>query len=98
MYLPKPISFEWDKGNINKNLVKHKITNEETEEIFFDKNKTQLKDILHSTKNEPRFLIIGKTKKEKILFVVYTIRNSKIRIISARNLNKKEFYLYEKTN
>lgn len=59
--LPRSIEFEWDKGNIDKNLIKHKITNTECEEIFFDKNKKILKDVLHSEKEE-RYIILGKTK------------------------------------
>lgn len=95
MRLPKPKSFEWDKGNIDKNLIKHKVSNIEAEEIFFDRNKIQLKDKLHSI-NEERFLIIGKTLKKRLLIAVYTIRNNKIRIISIRDTNKKEKTFYEK--
>ncbi|HIE24125.1 MAG TPA: BrnT family toxin, partial [Candidatus Korarchaeota archaeon] len=53
-------------------------------------------DKLHS-KEEERFILLGKTKKERVLFVVFTIRNDKIRIISVRDINKKERRLYEKT-
>ncbi|GAB4218695.1 MAG: BrnT family toxin [Candidatus Microgenomates bacterium] len=92
----KQIEFSWDKGNIDKNWTKHKVKNEEAEEIFFDNNKKILKDILHSNKEE-RFIILGKTKNNRLLFVVFTIRKNKIRIISARDVNKKEVKLYEKT-
>lgn len=95
MRLPEPESFEWDKGNIDKNLIKHKVSNLEAEEIFFDKNKIQSKDKLHSV-IEKRYLIIGKTLKERLLIAVYTIRNNKIRIISIRDINKKEKTFYEK--
>jgi hypothetical protein len=86
--------FEWDKGNKDKNWKKHHVKNEESEEAFFDEKKKILKDALHSGK-ETRYILLGKTKKKKILFIVFTIRNVKIRIISARNLNKKEVNLYE---
>lgn len=89
------LEFEWDNGNIKKN-IKHKIEDKESEEAFFDKNKQEYPDPEHS-KKEVRKIIVGKTKKGKILFIVYTIRNTKIRIISARDLNKrKEADLYEK--
>lgn len=88
--------FQWDNGNKDKNWIKHKITNEECEEVFFDQNKKIFKDILHSVK-EKRYILIGITKFKKLLLIVFTIRKNKIRIISARNLNKKEKKLYEKT-
>ncbi|OGH14240.1 MAG: hypothetical protein A2687_05955 [Candidatus Levybacteria bacterium RIFCSPHIGHO2_01_FULL_38_26] len=89
------LEFEWDKGNINK-PKKHGLTIEETEEVFFDNRKKTFKDKLHS-KGEERFRIVGETKKGKLLFVVFTKRKGKIRIISARKINKKEVYLYKKT-
>ena len=92
--IKEPHEFEWDKGNKDKNWLKHKVKNEECEEIFFDKKKKILKDVLHSGK-EKRFIILGKTKKERLLFVVLTIRNKKVRVISARDVNKKEVILYE---
>lgn len=90
------IKFQWDDGNKNKNWEKYKITDKEAEEVFFDKKKKIFKDRLHSDKEE-RFRILGKTKKEKLLFIAFAIRQGKIRIISARKINKKEVYLYEKS-
>ncbi len=90
----KPLAFDWNKGNIDKNK-KHNVDDKESEEIFFDKNKVIYRDVLHSNK-EKRWIIIGKTKKERLLFVVFTIRKNKIRIISARDINRKEVILYEK--
>ncbi len=87
------IEFEWDKGNTNKNFLKHRVRNEECEEIFFDPEKRILRDPLHSDK-EKRFIIIGQTKKRRILFIVFTTRKKKVRVISARDLNKKELHLY----
>lgn len=89
------LKFDWDKGNKNKNFRKHRVTDEECEEIFFDLGKKVAKDILHS-KKENRHILIGQTKKQRTLFVVCTIRKNLIRIISARDLNKKERKLYEK--
>lgn len=94
MDFKKSFEFEWDKGN-NEKPKKHGLTLGETEETFFDKNKVTFKDILHSGREE-RFRILGKTKKGKLLFVVFTKRNSKIRVVTARRINKKEVYLYEK--
>lgn len=94
--LSKPVIFQWDKGNIDKNLLKHKVTNEECEEVFFDKNKRIAKDIFHSDK-ENRYILLGKTKKGRILYMIFTIRNKKVRVISSRDINRKEKKLYEKT-
>lgn len=87
-------AFEWDKGNSGKNK-KHHVDDSEAEEIFFDQRKYIFKDTIHSGR-EKRLRIIGKTKNGRLLFVVFTIRGKKIRVISARDINKKEVYLYEK--
>jgi len=93
----KPLEFQWDKGNIIKNWKKHKVTNKECEEIFFDKNKKIAKDPVHSAK-EDRYILLGKTKTGRLLYTVFTLRNKKVRIISSRNINKKEKHLYEKSS
>lgn len=87
--------FEWDKGNLDKNTSKHNVANKETEESFLDENKVTFPDALHSS-NEERFRIIGKTEKGRLLFIVFTKRRKKVRIISARDINRKEVQLYEK--
>ena len=94
--LPDPIAFEWDEGNRDKNREKHGVSANEMEEVFFDADKRAYPDPKHSS-TEARSIIVGKTKKGRLLFVVYTIRDKKIRVISARDLNKKrEVDLYEK--
>ena len=90
-------AFEWDRGNKDKNLNKHRVTNEECEEVFFDFNKKIAVDGLHSG-TEERYILLGKTKSERCLFLIFTVRNDKVRIISARDLNRKEKSLYEKEN
>ena len=94
--IKEPIEFVWDKGNIDKNWERHQVTNRECEEIFFDENKKISKDVLHS-KKEKRYILLGKTKKDRLLLVIFTLRNRKVRIISARDINRKEVKLYEKT-
>ncbi len=87
--------FEWDAGNKEKSIMKHEVSNEECEQVFFDKNGLTFNDILHSG-SEERLRIVGKTKNNRLLFVVYTKRLDKIRVISARDVNKKERIFYEK--
>lgn len=89
------IEFEWDKRNNDKNWKKHKVSNQEAEEVFLDSNRFIFKDHLHSGKEE-RYRILGKTKEGRLLFIVFTKRVSKVRIISARDINKKEVLFYEK--
>lgn len=93
--LPEPIQFNWDEGNKGKNK-KHGVKDNESEEAFFDKSRKMFKDKLHSGK-EARYRIIGKTKEGRLLFIAFTVREKKIRIISARNINRKEVHLYEET-
>lgn len=93
--LKQPFEFEWDKGNIGKNK-KHRVSEQEAEQAFFDDRKVIYKDVLHS-KLEKRMIVLGKTKNDRLLYIVFTTRNSKIRIISARDINKKEVKFYEKT-
>ncbi len=95
--IPSPIAFEWDQFNQKKIWMKHKVSLEECEEAFFDPAKKIFQDVLHSS-TEPRHILLGKTKKQKILFIVFTLRKNRLRIISSRPLNKKEKPLYEKTN
>lgn len=86
--------FEWDTGNINKSFQKHGITPNEAEQVFLDNDILFLEDIKHSQK-EDRFEAIGKIIKGDILFLAFTVRKDKIRIISARKANKKERRRYE---
>ncbi|MDP2638125.1 MAG: BrnT family toxin [Candidatus Levybacteria bacterium] len=90
----KAFEFEWDKGNIDKNFKKHNVSNREAEEVFFDEKRFIFRDKLHSS-GEERLRIIGRTKEKRLLFVVFTKRGKKIRIISSRDINKREVYLYE---
>ncbi|OGI59972.1 hypothetical protein A2814_01555 [Candidatus Nomurabacteria bacterium RIFCSPHIGHO2_01_FULL_38_19] len=86
--------FEWDKGNKIKNLTKHKVSQDECEETFFDYNRKVQKDLLHS-RDEERYILLGQTKYKRLLYIIFTIRKEKVRVISARDINKKERKLYE---
>lgn len=85
--------FDWDKGNIDKSYLKHGVLPNQAEEAFLDEKAIILRDFKHSQK-ELRYLLIGKISTKKILLVVFTIRENKIRIISARPANKKEVKHY----
>jgi len=95
MKLPVPLSFDWDKGNIEKNWNKHQIHFKEAEEIFQDGSIIISEDTKHSG-SEKRYVSYGNSKKGRKLTVVFTLRAGLIRIISARNQNKKETKVYVK--
>jgi uncharacterized DUF497 family protein len=85
--------FEWDQGNVSKNWEKHKVTHLECEEIFFNEPLIVQQDKTHLT-SEERYFALGKTDRGRVLFVVFTIRGDKIRVISARDASKKERRYY----
>lgn len=87
------VHFQWDKGNLDKSYAKHGITPQEAEEVFLDEESQVEPDMAHS-QAEPRFIIIGQTLEGKMLFVIFTFRNSAIRIISARKANLREKQKY----
>ena len=90
----KLAGFEWDKGNIAKSYQKHGISSREAEEVFLDESLQILKDVKHSQR-ESRYIAVGKDFSGGIIFIVFTIRNSKVRVISARPANIKERQHYE---
>jgi len=87
--------FEWDEHNINKNWEKNKVFYTECEEVFFNKPLIVTDDEKHS-KYEKRYYCLARTNTQRRLFTVFTIREHKIRIISARDMNKNERKVYER--
>jgi hypothetical protein len=92
--LQKCVGFQWDQHNTKKNWQKHKVTPAECEEVFFNKPLIVTDDLKHSS-SEKRFYVLGKTDLSRKLFIVFTIRKELIRVISARNMNKKEKRSYD---
>lgn len=86
--------FEWDEGNLG-HVGKHGVSAEDCEEAFGNKPRAIRFDRAHS-QAENRFEFLGKTSEDKKIFFVFTVRNSKIRIFSARLQSKKERRFYEK--
>jgi len=85
--------FQWDEGNSQKNWEKHKVIRMECEQVFFNKPYIISDDKKHSNK-EKRWFALGRTDSGRTLFLVFTIRNNLVRIISARDMNKKEREIY----
>lgn len=92
--IPKPLIFDWDKNNIDKNWKKHQVDFKEAEEVFFNHNLGFFPDPKHS-KSEPRFYTLGVTSQKRKLAIFFTTRHQKIRIISARNMSGRERKTYE---
>ena len=88
--------FDWDEGNARKN-EKHNVSMAEAEQVFFNAPLLVLEDSKHSNQ-EPRFHVLGKSDEKRLLHITFTLRQAgeKIRIISARDMHKKERETYEK--
>ncbi len=86
--------FDWDEGNRDKNWVSHQVRAVECEMVFFNQPLVVIDDIKHSGA-ESRFYAFGKTDLDRLLLVVFCIRKRKIRVISARDMSRKEKKYYE---
>lgn len=95
--LAKITGFDWDEGNSQKN-VKHSVSTAESEQVFFNAPLLLLEDVKHS-RMESRFHALGKTDDGRLLHISFTLRNEgkAIRVISARDMHKKERFIYEQT-
>ena len=88
------VGFDWDEGNRQKNWEKHQVDFRECEEVFFNQPLLIYEDTKHSSQ-EKRFYVLGRNDIGRPLFLVFTIRNNKIRVISARDQSKNERKIYE---
>jgi len=88
------IGFQWDDGNVDKNRVLHNVENWECEQVFFNAPLLIGGDPKHST-TEKRWAAFGHTDEGRLLTVVFTKRGSLIRVISARDMSRKERKFYE---
>lgn len=90
--------FEWDAGNSRKSTQKHNVIQSEAEQIFFNQPLLLLDDYAHSQK-EVRYHALGKTDDGRQLHITFTLRtkDTLIRVISARDMNRKERTIYEQS-
>jgi uncharacterized protein len=89
--------FEWDIEKAENNIIKHGVSFEESKSVFYDNNGYMFLDEIHSV-TEERYILIGYSQNNRLLFVSYTERNDTIRIISARKATKNERLYYEKND
>jgi uncharacterized DUF497 family protein len=96
--LAKAIAFEWDEGNSRKN-EQHGVSMAEAEQVFFNSPLLVLPDPRHS-EAELRFHALGKTNEGRRLHITFTLRDTGqfIRVISARDMHRKERVIYEQAS
>jgi uncharacterized DUF497 family protein len=87
------VGFDWDAENAEKNWIRHQVTRNESEQVFFNEPLIIADDTKHS-QYEKRWYILGRTDIERLLFIAFTRRKDLIRVISARDMNKKEREVY----
>ena len=86
--------FQWNKGNSDKNVIKHNVENWECEQVFYNRPLLVFDDPRHSV-SENRWAAFGITDRDRFLVIIFTKRNDLIRIISARDMNKREREFYD---
>jgi uncharacterized DUF497 family protein len=92
--LARCTGFEWDKYNSEKVKARHGVTSVECEQVFFNLPVIAGDDEKHS-ETENRFYVLGQTDSGRLLFLAFTVRKNKLRVISARDMNKKERRVYQ---
>lgn len=94
--LGKVTGFQWDDGNARKSADKHGVSQFEAEQVFFSDPLLIVSDEVHS-RREPRFHALGATAAGRRLHVTFTLRegNTRIRVISARDMHRKERAIYD---
>lgn len=83
------IGFDWDESNATKNWERHRVTPEEAEDVFFQEPLILRGDRKHSS-SERRYRVLGNTARGRLLMVAFTVRRKLIRVISVRDMNRKE--------
>ena len=93
----KIMQFEWNRGKAESNLKKHGVSFDEAKTGWSDLFNVDLFDDEHS-EGERRFWMVGESAQNRLLIISYTERESKIRVISTRELTPKERKDYEHGN
>ena len=87
--------FQWDAGNADKNRERHGVMQGECEQVFFNRPVLIAPDMKHSGE-ERWYAALGQTSQGRMLTIVFTMRGRLIRIISARDMSRRERSLYER--
>ena len=89
--------FEWDSGNAEKNWDLHGVSRAETEQVFFNRPILVVPDEEHSQR-ERRYAALGKTNAGQKLSIIFTVRGTLVRVISARDMSRRERRFYEQAS
>ena len=92
--LPEFKGFDWDEGNVSKNWASHKVSPHEAEQVYFNRPLIVADDVKHSG-TERRYFVLGQTDANRALFVAFTLRGDLIRVISARDMSRRERKVYQ---
>jgi uncharacterized DUF497 family protein len=87
--------FQWDEGNATKNWEAHRVSQAECEQVFFNRPVRIAPGVAHEA-GEGRRALFGQTYENRRLTIVFTIRGSLARVISARDMSRQERRLYER--
>lgn len=94
MFALADYSFEWDATNATKSLQKHGVACREAEEVFTERRFIPLGEQYEPPAAELRFGVLGETSEGRLLFLAFTLRDRRIRVISARPMNETERKFY----
>jgi uncharacterized DUF497 family protein len=86
--------FQWDAGNADKNWRRHRVTQTEAEQVFFNRPVIVADDEAHS-EDEARYFLLGFSDTGQRLSIVFTIRGTLVRVISARKMTRRERNYYD---
>jgi uncharacterized DUF497 family protein len=89
--------FDWDEGNLAKNWDRHQVSSTECEEVFLNVPLLLADDARHSS-DEVRYYVLGQTNAGRLLFIAFTVRDTLVRVISARPMSGKERQVYDQAN
>ncbi len=92
--LDSATGFDWDEANVEKNWERHRVAFWEAEELFFNEPLLVRLDAGHSVR-ERRYVALGHTDAGRRLFVAFTARRHHVRVISARDMTRKEKKTYD---
>jgi uncharacterized DUF497 family protein len=94
--LSQIVGFDWDDGNTFKSAEKHAVSQAEAEQVFADSRLLVTEDVKHSER-ESRYQAMGRTVGGRLLHVTFTLRDNqtRIRVISARSISRKERAYYD---
>lgn len=93
--IPEFEGFEWDAANAQKNRQNHCVSPSEAEQVFFNKPLLAVEDVRHS-QEEQRYFVLGQTDRGRMLFIAFTIRQGAVRVVSARDMSRKEKKVYSR--